>query len=186
MAPHQPKDLTLATALEMCEVCPADTRCSICFEECASVQLVVTNPVSNLNEKWQTTSEQSENKKTTQDHTAKQDTTMEVVRTKVCSHYFHRECIMKWLTSSTQPLNQCPDCRQIIYGSEPIKQTPCNTDIMVQDAMTREEVLEQFMDEWDGSPPMAPYNMLTDFAEEPIDAENDEYQTDLLIWASRR
>jgi hypothetical protein len=58
----------------------------------------------------------------------------EVVKTKVCgdAHFFHRICVMSWLTSTNQGLNECPLDRNILHGTERIPQPMSNLTSFVQ------------------------------------------------------
>lgn len=49
-----------------------------------------------------------------------------VVKTKVCDHYFHKDCIDAWFQSATPNLNVCPLDRLVLYGVARVPQTPVN------------------------------------------------------------
>ncbi|KAF2255115.1 hypothetical protein BU26DRAFT_559736 [Trematosphaeria pertusa] len=158
------QDLNLETAVEACGTCHENVTCSICTEPCNDPSPKCVSAGSNR----PTVGE-------------------EVVKTAVCSHYFHRKCLMAWLTSASPTLNTCPNCRGVLFGSTAVSQRVHNLLSADGDiAQTRAEVEAQFRSRWDRNPPAPPFAMLTDYDEDPgvmlIQGSND----DILVWISRR
>jgi hypothetical protein len=91
-----PRDLTIATAMESCgDDYPHDEYCGICQERLSDpAGLEPGLPTDN-----------------------------EVVRPYACGyHYFHCKCLMGWLNSTTPPLNLCPLDRRVLFGTAPVQQ----------------------------------------------------------------
>jgi hypothetical protein len=110
-----PQTLTRRTCLEICQLYLPNEKCGVCFE-----------PLSPVGQDLQDSRELAPSTGRVSDN--------EIVKTKVCgdAHFFHRICIMSWLTSTNQGFNECPLDRNILYGTERIPQPMFNLPSFVQ------------------------------------------------------
>ncbi|KAL6703081.1 hypothetical protein ACN47E_010218 [Coniothyrium glycines] len=102
MSAMNASDLTIDTAFEVCEQYPGDEICAICRKPLAQ-------PQPHTNENAESSSDD--------------DDASEVVTSKVCgaNHFFHRACIMGWLTCQVPNLNTCPLDRNILFGDTAVE-----------------------------------------------------------------
>jgi hypothetical protein len=100
--------LTLKTALEPCASFSPDEQCGVCLERLAD------SPPNTEG--------------------AGSSTDSNIVQFKVCGnkHAFHKVCILAWLMSAKPNLNTCPCDRNVVYGTEPVRQSVWNPSQYVE------------------------------------------------------
>ena len=137
----QKQQFTFESALKVCTSCPNE-HCSICQELLQAKPLQGIPIVSS------------------EAHRLAEEYIHVVIKTSSCNHYFHYSCILTWICRDTPPLNTCPLCRAVLFGSTPVKQHPANVPLLEQFSDSEEELEEQFIALWDRLSPLPPFNTL--------------------------